>query len=175
MIQELMNRADQRGFVTLEDVLELLEGDGDDVAAIEALLDELDDLGIELRQDEDDPGIELDEDFDREALRDPDIGDINAVSPDDPVGLYFRQMAQEPLLTADDEISLAKRIEIGRMAFELEDNLNHLLGHIHRLNTLLNQIHLLHHHTEFRQEFITVCADILAIRRVFDEVRKIVE
>src|SRR5690606_9798269 len=48
--------------------------------------------------------------------QDPDIGDINAVSADDPVGLYFRQMAQEPLLTAHEEIELAKRIEIGKEA-----------------------------------------------------------
>ena len=50
VIQELMNRADQRGFVTFEDVLELLDEDSDDVNAIEAVLDELDELGIELRQ-----------------------------------------------------------------------------------------------------------------------------
>src|SRR5690606_3944442 len=45
-------------------------------------------------------------------------GDINAVSADDPVGLYFRQMAQEPLLTALEEIELAKRIEMGKQARE---------------------------------------------------------
>ena len=50
VIQELMNRADQRGYVTFEDVLELLDEDSDDVNAIEAVLDELDELGIELRQ-----------------------------------------------------------------------------------------------------------------------------
>src|SRR5690606_40453946 len=55
--------------------------------------------------------------FEPEELpQDPDIGDINAVSADDPVGLYFRQMAQEPLLTAHEEIELAKRIEIGKEA-----------------------------------------------------------
>ncbi|HVO69740.1 MAG TPA: sigma-70 family RNA polymerase sigma factor, partial [Aggregatilineaceae bacterium] len=48
--------------------------------------------------------------------QDPGVGDINAVSADDPVGLYFRQMAQEPLLTAQEEIELAKRIELGREA-----------------------------------------------------------
>ncbi len=120
VIQELMNRADQRGYVTFEDVLELLDEDSDDVSAIEAVLDELDELGIELRQHE----VEQDtgllgrgQAFQAEASpRDPDVGDINAVSADDPVGLYFRQMAQEPLLTAQEEIDLAKRIEKGREA-----------------------------------------------------------
>ncbi|MCL4238693.1 MAG: sigma-70 family RNA polymerase sigma factor [Anaerolineae bacterium] len=122
MIQELMNRADQRGYVTFEDVLELLDEDSDDVNAIEAVLDELDELGIELRQHEVESHDELDNPDDEfqpaETSHDPGVGDINAVSADDPVGLYFRQMAQEPLLTAEEEIDLAKRIELGRSAIE---------------------------------------------------------
>jgi RNA polymerase primary sigma factor len=121
VIQELMNRADQRGYVTFEDVLELLDEDSDDVNSIEAVLDELDELGIELRQNEINPHDDLDlrdgEFQPEEEQHDPDVGDINAVSADDPVGLYFRQMAQEPLLTAQEEIELAKRIELGREAY----------------------------------------------------------
>ena len=103
-----MNRADQRGYVTFEDVLELLDEDSDDVNAIEAVLDELDELGIELRQDtaDDDDDDELDpreREFEaEEESHDPGVGDINAVSADDPVGLYFRQSAQEPILTAHE-------------------------------------------------------------------------
>ncbi|MBN1565749.1 MAG: sigma-70 family RNA polymerase sigma factor [Anaerolineae bacterium] len=116
-----MTRADQRGYVTFEDVLELLDEDSDDVNAIEAVLDELDELGIELRQsEEDEPASDLEQretEFQSEEEgQDPGVGDINAVSADDPVGLYFRQMAQEPLLTAQEEIELAKRIELGREA-----------------------------------------------------------
>ncbi|MGQ9850595.1 MAG: sigma-70 family RNA polymerase sigma factor [Aggregatilineaceae bacterium] len=117
-----MNRADQRGYVTFEDVLELLDEDSDDVNAIEAVLDELDELGIELRQHEVESQDDLDNPDDEfqpaEVSHDPGVGDINAVSADDPVGLYFRQMAQEPLLTAEEEIELAKRIEAGRNAAE---------------------------------------------------------
>ena len=51
MIQELLNRADQRGYVTFEDVMEVLDEDGDDVTAIETILYELDELGVELRQE----------------------------------------------------------------------------------------------------------------------------
>jgi RNA polymerase primary sigma factor len=124
VIQELLNRADQRGYVTFEDVLELLDEDSDDVNAIEAVLDELDELGIELRQEE---TVQDEDDIERqergfeaeEESHDPGVGDINAVSADDPVGLYFRQMAQEPLLTAQEEIELAKRIELGRDAVDL--------------------------------------------------------
>jgi RNA polymerase primary sigma factor len=126
-----MNRADQQGYVTFEDVMEILGEDGDDVTAIEAVLDELDELGIELRQHEErhfSPSLtdsDIDDEFGaEEPLRDPNVGDINAVSADDPVGLYFRQMAQEPLLTAQEEIDLAKRIERGKDAVEKIDQLD---------------------------------------------------
>src|SRR5690554_4338639 len=44
---------------------------------------------------------------------------IDHIPADDTVSLYFRQMAAEPLLTAEQEIALAKRIERGRKAAEL--------------------------------------------------------
>ncbi len=130
MIQELLTRADQRGYVTFEDVLEVLDEDGDDVNAIEALLYELDELGIELRQESESPDrMALADDFEmefepEEFIQDPGVGDINAVSADDPVGLYFRQMAQEPLLTAQEEIELAKRIELGKQARDAVERLH---------------------------------------------------
>jgi RNA polymerase primary sigma factor len=119
-----MLRADQRGYITFEDVLEVLDEDGDDINALEALLYEIDEIGIELRQESESPDrlISVEEtemEFEpEEILQDPSVGDINAVSADDPVGLYFRQMAQEPLLSAQEEIELAKRIEMGKMARE---------------------------------------------------------
>jgi RNA polymerase primary sigma factor len=125
VIQELLTRADQRGFITFDDVIEVLEEEGSDINTIESLLYELDELGIELQKEGDDDHV-IDEegsdfDYDGESLKDPHIGDISAISSDDPVGLYFRQMAQEPLLTALEEIELAKRIERGRKAQERAD------------------------------------------------------
>ena len=126
MIQELMTRADLRGFVTYEDILEILDDLGEDLSTITSLLEELDELGIEFRQGVEDVNSETIQDngFERELPHDPAIGDINAVSSDDPVGLYFRQMAQEPLLTAEEEIDLAKRIEAGRAGQEWLDAYN---------------------------------------------------
>jgi RNA polymerase primary sigma factor len=127
VLQELLLRAGQRGFVTFEDVLESLDFSSEEFVSIESIFLELDKLGIELRK-EGEAGDrvyvieEADADFDpEEILRDAtisEIGDISAVSADDPVGLYFRQMAQEPLLTALEEIELAKRIEMGKHARE---------------------------------------------------------
>lgn len=44
---------------------------------------------------------------------------IDHIPADDTVSLYFRQMASEPLLTAAQEVELAKRIERGDMATQM--------------------------------------------------------
>jgi RNA polymerase primary sigma factor len=122
VIQELISRADQRGYLTFDDVIELLEDEeGEEVTSIESILDELDALGIELQREGQDAAMngldDYDPDYDNyEMQQDPEMGDITGISSDDPVGLYFRQMAQEPLLSAQDEIDLARRIERGKQA-----------------------------------------------------------
>lgn len=103
MIQALVDLAGKRGYVTYEQIIEALDDDCDDQAAVQHLLHKLDERGIELRKDSDSPRVKL-----MTELIEPDS--------DDPVGLYFRQMAQEPLLTAQDEVDLAKRIERGLKA-----------------------------------------------------------
>lgn len=50
---------------------------------------------------------------------------IDHIPADDTVSLYFRQMASEPLLTAEQEVALAKRIQRGLEAQRaLEENQN---------------------------------------------------
>jgi RNA polymerase primary sigma factor len=127
VFQELLDRAGERGFVTFEDILEVLDAAGENVLSIDTVLLEIDEYGIELRQESDYSDRiflveESEPEFEpEEILHDPtvvEIGDISAISADDPVGLYFRQMALEPLLTAQEEIELAKRIEMGKHARE---------------------------------------------------------
>jgi RNA polymerase primary sigma factor len=117
-IQELITRSEIRGYVTYEDLVEAIADDLDE-ATIDALLEELEELGIEVRnpdEEEDDPLMNIRLSESDEGESEETLVDINAVSADDPVGLYFRQMAQEPLLSADEEIELAKRIEQGKKA-----------------------------------------------------------
>ena len=59
----------------------------------------------------------------REAL---DPGDVSAMLASDLVGVYFGQMAREPLLTAEEEVELARRIEAGRVARKVLESLPNL-------------------------------------------------
>ena len=119
MIQALVEIADKRGYVTYEQMIDALDDDCENQTAIRNLRRKLDELGIELRKDSDSPRAKhaerIESDDESRELPGGSFG-ADAISSDDPVGLYFRQMAQEPLLTAKDEIDLAKRIESGLKA-----------------------------------------------------------
>jgi len=62
--------------------------------------------------------------FDRDVFADYDAPpeNIDHIPADDTVSLYFRQMASEPLLNAEQEVELAKRIERGdKVQYILEE------------------------------------------------------
>ncbi len=128
VIQELTSRADARGYVTYDDIVEVVADELDETT-VESLLEDLQELGIEVRQREEvDAAMDIrsvETEDDSMEGEDP-IADINAVSADDPVGLYFRQMAQEPLLTAMEEVDLAKHIERGRNARTMMENMGEM-------------------------------------------------
>ncbi|NDJ54642.1 MAG: RNA polymerase subunit sigma, partial [Chloroflexi bacterium] len=118
LIQELIARADLRGgFVVYDDVVELVSEEIDE-ALLDSLIEDLEEHNIEIRHTDEDETLHKmqSSDSDDDMESDEPLADISAVSADDPVGLYFRQMAQEPLLTAAEEIELAKYIEGGRLA-----------------------------------------------------------
>jgi RNA polymerase primary sigma factor len=127
VLQELVARSEIQGYVTYEDLVEAIADDLDE-ATVETLLEDLEELGIEVRSanDEDEISLRLGREEDDEEESDEPLADINAVSADDPVGLYFRQMAQEPLLTAEEEIDLARTIEAGIQAREKLENADDL-------------------------------------------------
>ena len=128
MIQALVALAEKRGYVTYDQIIEALDDDGEDRVALRNILFELEELGIELRNEAEnaqpkDAAELIEQEYEnRDSLQSRIVADISAIPSDDPVGLYFRQMAQEPLLTAADEIDLAKRIERGFKARGRLDN-----------------------------------------------------
>ena len=89
----------------MEKVLDLLEASGVDVLRISGNDEELildDDADIEKMDDEEE--IELDK---------IDLSVPEGVSIEDPVRMYLKEIGKVSLLTADEEIELAKRMEQG--------------------------------------------------------------
>ncbi len=122
VLGSLLEKADLQGYLTSEDIAVAFPWDGDDDERMLELFAMLRRRGIEILIEED---IELEPDPVRLELCTADLApsleagffaSLEHISADDGVGLYLKEMSRVPLLTLEEEVSLARRIERGRQA-----------------------------------------------------------
>lgn len=115
----LLQKGQQSGFVTEEEILHALPNIEDNIEGLEAMYSELETRGIRIEEPQENLiEFELPDDVptkkkqkERRMSRDT-LVDISSIS-DDSVQMYLREIGKVPLLTADEEVELAKRIEQG--------------------------------------------------------------
>jgi RNA polymerase primary sigma factor len=113
LFQELLEKAEKQGFLTLEDVFEVL-AESDDANDLDEIMALLHAAGVEIVEDRDDaPDDVAISDFDEE---DDENVDIALMASEDTVGLYLKEMSRVPLLSTQEEVDLAKRIVAGMEA-----------------------------------------------------------
>ncbi|MCY3781109.1 MAG: sigma-70 family RNA polymerase sigma factor [Chloroflexi bacterium] len=144
ILKRLIEKSRASGFVTYSDILELLPDVEGDVALLDDLMDSLLEAGIEVvpapakvdEEDGDDDAkdekprpdtLSIDADDEEDDERDAllkvlkkdltaDAGYQAALDTDDVVGLYLKEAGRVPLLTAEEEVMLAKRMEAAEFA-----------------------------------------------------------
>ena len=123
IIAELIEKGKKKGFLTYEEMNNELPDEIVSPNRLDSLLMTLDELGVKLL-DEADVDDDLDDDFAEDEDTDDDdlaledaLVESDAKRIDDPVRMYLTQMGEIPLLTRDEEISLARKIELTRLAF----------------------------------------------------------
>ena len=89
----------------MEKIIEYLENNGIDVFQISDDKDDVDDDII--------LGMEADGEGDEEDIENIDLSVPDGVSIEDPVRMYLKEIGKVPLLSADEEVELAKRMEEG--------------------------------------------------------------
>ncbi|MFV1858029.1 MAG: RNA polymerase sigma factor [Anaerolineales bacterium] len=118
-LEHLLEMGKERGYVTSDDILALFpdaERDMDQLEDVYASLLRANINYLDEAPDEDDARDE--ELTEIEKLREKDKNDLAQIDADDSVGLYLKEVGRVPLLTAEQEVSLSKRIERGRKARE---------------------------------------------------------
>ena len=119
-VKRMIKLAKQRGFVTYEELNEVLPSEEVSSEQIEDTMSMLSEMGINVVETEEE--TEEQQDTPAEAAEPglPVKQEKPASEPvertDDPVRMYLREMGSVELLSREGEIAIAKRIEAGREA-----------------------------------------------------------
>src|SRR3977135_870404 len=126
-VKKMIKQAKKRGFVTFDQLNEVLPSDTTSPEQIEDIMSMLSDMGINVSEAED---ADSEEETKEEAEDETDnelvevtqkaVTEVKKSEPgertDDPVRMYLREMGPVELLSREGEIAIAKRIEAGREA-----------------------------------------------------------
>ncbi len=126
-VKKMIKQAKKRGFVTFDQLNEVLPSDTTSPEQIEDIMSMLSDMGINVTEaeedsDEDKQQEEADDETDNELVEvtSKAVTEVKKSEPgertDDPVRMYLREMGTVELLSREGEIAIAKRIEAGREA-----------------------------------------------------------
>src|ERR1700684_1689406 len=126
-VKKMIKQAKKRGYVTFDQLNEVLPSDTTSPEQIEDIMSMLSDMGINVSEAED---ADSEEENKEEAEDETDnelvevtqkaVTEVKKSEPgertDDPVRMYLREMGTVELLSREGEIAIAKRIEAGREA-----------------------------------------------------------
>jgi RNA polymerase primary sigma factor len=111
---ELIKRGRDQGFLTQDDILEIFSDAEDRLNELDELYDKLLAEGIDVFESVETEELESDEKAKEKLEREIEIlSKLSGAESTDPVRQYLREIGKVPLLSAEEEVELAKRYEKG--------------------------------------------------------------
>ncbi len=117
----LLEKADVQGYLTTDDLIEVYPDVSRDAERLQAVMVALRRRGVDILDRESE--ATQDSLLESENELEPYYG-IESISSDDTIGLYLKEMSRVPLLSSDEELDLAKRIELGRFSKQALERMN---------------------------------------------------
>ncbi|MGF7058720.1 RNA polymerase sigma factor RpoD [Brassicibacter mesophilus] len=114
IIKGLIEKGKKQGMLSYKEIMDTLEEIDMDTDQIDEVYQNLEDMGIDIVGDKDDDIlIDKDDEDDVIDIEKEDLSVPKGISVDDPVRMYLKEIGKVPLLNAEEENELAKRMEQG--------------------------------------------------------------
>ncbi|MEI8365517.1 MAG: RNA polymerase sigma factor [Parachlamydiaceae bacterium] len=114
-VDELVTLAKEQGFITYEEINDILPMTFDSADQIDQVLIFLSGMDIQIFNQAD---VERQKEKKKEAKELESLPKRAEGTPDDPVRMYLKEMGSVPLLTREEEVEISKRIEKAQIQIE---------------------------------------------------------
>ena len=113
-VKKLIVKGKERGYVTYDEVNQILPPDTTSSEQIEDVMAALSEMGVNVVENEENDDDTETPEKEGESRSSGNVNDEDVGRTDDPVRMYLREMGSVELLSREGEIAIAKRIEAGR-------------------------------------------------------------